>query len=345
MALALASFVPALATCYNFLLDRLEGPAIADVDVFTLPQERREIQGQQQALLNLVKNLRRDIQDWLKTVGTMVICLSVLVVAVRSASTVSGERERQTLDSVLTTPLNRDSILDSKWRAALLSVRWTWLWLGLMWAIGLVTGGLSLYAVPVLMYACVVYGMFAANVGIWFSTWCRSTLRATVATLLTMGAVGLGHWLLLGCYLPFFLYSSGRRDDFPEWVILFQKYGLTPPLTLQALTFQMEDLRKSAIVGSAGRISEGLGMLVAAVAGVFCYNILATVIWKLAAARFRVVGIAQPLHQGIFPGGDNPFLAAADAEAPLAAPVEESETQITGSGTVLVDDKDDAADM
>ena len=42
LALALASFVPALATCYNFLIDRYEGPAIADLDVFTLPQERRQ---------------------------------------------------------------------------------------------------------------------------------------------------------------------------------------------------------------------------------------------------------------------------------------------------------------
>jgi ABC-type transport system involved in multi-copper enzyme maturation permease subunit len=340
LALALASFVPALATCYNFLIDRYEGPAIADVDRFTLPQERRQIETYQRAALILVQNLRRDIQEWLKTVGTLVICLTVLVVAVRAAGSVSGERERQTLDSVLTTPLNRDSILDTKWWAALLSVRWTWLWLGLMWAVGLVTGGLSIYALPVLMYASVVYAMFAANVGIWFSTWCRSTLRATVATLLTMAAVGLGHWLMLGCYLPFFLYSSGRSSDFPEWVILFQKYGLTPPLTLQALTFQMEDLRQSARIASDGTLSQRLGMLVAAVAGVFCYNLLASLIWKLAAARFRVLGIAQPLHQGVFPDSGNPFLE--QGAVPLAAPVDEVETHVIVRDALMIEEQHEA---
>jgi ABC-type transport system involved in multi-copper enzyme maturation permease subunit len=321
VGLALASFVPAIATCCNFLIDRYDAPAIADIDAFTLPEDRQIIQAQRNAALALVKALRRDIQDWLKTVGALVTCLTVLIVAVRAASTVSGERERQTLDSVLTTPLNRDSILDSKWWAALLSVRWTWLWLGSMWAMGLVTGGLSLWAVPVLAYAWVVYAMFAANVGIWFSTWCRSTLRATVATLLTMIAVGLGHWLMLGCYLPFFLYSDGRRENFPEWVLLFQKYGLTPPLTLQALTFQMEDLRMSARISSGGTVSQGLGMLVAAVAGVICYNLLASIVWKLAAARFRVLGIAQPIHQGVFPGSSNPFWQPEKANTiPEAAP-------------------------
>jgi ABC-type transport system involved in multi-copper enzyme maturation permease subunit len=309
--------------------------------MFTLPEDRRQIETYQRASLILVHKLRRDIQDWLKTVGTLVACLTIVVVAVRAASTISGERERQTLDSVLTTPLNRDRILDSKWWAVLLSVRWTWLWLGLLWAVGLVTGGLSLYALPALLYAWVVYAMFATNVGIWFSTWCRSTLRATVATLLTLAGVGLGHWLLLGCYLPFFLYSSGRHEDFPEWVITFQKYGLTPPLTLQALTFQMEDLRQTAIFNTPGRVSESLGMLVAAVAGLFCYNLLATLIWKLAAARFRVLGIAQPLHQGVFPGSSNPFLE--QAGVPLAAPVDEADTHITVRGALLIEDKHELA--
>lgn len=307
VALAVASFVPAIASCYNYL-------------------DQRATAGSTPTLIVLRNQLSKDIQEWVRSIGTMVACLTLVAVAVRAAGSVSGERDRQTLDSLLTTPLNRDKILHSKWLASILAVRWTWLWLGLLWTTAALVGGLSWYAVPLLVWAWVVYAMFAANLGLCFSIGCRSMLRATVGTILTLLAISFAHWLILGCYLPFFLYSSSSQEEFPGWVIAFQKYGLTPPLTWSALAFQLDELRVS-INAKQVRAGEGLGVVIAALAGICVYGISASLLWKLACSRFRILGIAQPLHLGLFPGKDQFFEGEAPAEspAPAVAVVETSE--------------------
>jgi ABC-type transport system involved in multi-copper enzyme maturation permease subunit len=336
LALAIGSFVPALHAYLDYSAKVAElppEPPAADVgDALSPPPLPGEIEAEQNRRARAnehLKTFRSDIQDWLKNVGTLIACLTIVAVGIRAAGSISGERDRQTLDNLLTTPLNRDVILYTKWLAALLSVRWTWLWLGLIWIVGLVSGGLSFYALPLLVWGWIVYALFAANLGLWFSTRPGTTLRATMATLLTLLLVGFGHWLLMGCYLPFFLFSVGRRDDFPEWLLIFQKYGLTPPLTLRALAFQMDDLRKSATIGTV-RMSESLGMLVGSLAGLICYGVAASILWKMASSRFRTLGVAQPLHQGIFPVHDNPFMTSAATEAATAdAPVAEASATAT----------------
>ncbi|MBL8795962.1 MAG: ABC transporter permease subunit [Planctomycetia bacterium] len=302
LALAAASFFPAYVALHAYVVRELDVPnGLASI-------------GQ----------LSADIQYWLRTTGVLVACVTLLAVAVRAAGSITGERDRQTLDSLLTTPLNRDAILTGKWQAAFLSVRWTWLWLGAIWGVGVATGSLSLLALPLLVWAWSSYAMFAASLGLYWSTRCRSTRQSTIVTLLSLLGVAFGHWLVLGCFLPFFMYSSGRRDEFPEWIYWFQKYGLTPPLTLQSLSFQLSMLKETSTANVKG-VGEGLAQLVAAVVGATCYALAASFLWRLALHRFRELGIAQPLHRGLFGGSDNPFLEQLEA-VPLAQPVEMSAT-------------------
>src|SRR5205823_10268489 len=75
--------------------------------------------------------LNEQMNLWVRPVGTIVACLLLLGVAVRAAASVGGERDRQTLDSLLTSPLEAGSILYGKWIGSIVSVRWGWLWLGL----------------------------------------------------------------------------------------------------------------------------------------------------------------------------------------------------------------------
>ena len=53
----------------------------------------------------------------------------LLAVAVRASGSISGERDKQTMDGLLTTPLDGHTILLAKWVGAILSVRWGWVWL------------------------------------------------------------------------------------------------------------------------------------------------------------------------------------------------------------------------
>ena len=62
----------------------------------------------------------------------------------------SGERDRETMDALLTSPLHSHDILFAKWLGSFLSVRWFWFWPGLIWAIGIVTEALHPLAIPML---------------------------------------------------------------------------------------------------------------------------------------------------------------------------------------------------
>src|SRR5262249_10389417 len=142
-----------------------------------------------------------------------------------------GERERQTLDSLLTTPMDSTPILLGKWLGAILSVRVAWIWLGLIWAVGVALGGLSLWALPLLVVTWLVFAAFMATLGMWFSVLSRSTLRATLWTLLTTAGVGLGHWLPWTCCL-IIPGLSGSLDYLAK-----VQGGLTPPAALFSVAF------------------------------------------------------------------------------------------------------------
>src|SRR5262249_43186358 len=87
-------------------------------------------------------SFREAINITTRLVGTLLLGLMALGIALRAAGSLSSERERRTLDSLLTTPLDNLTILGAKWLACLYSVR-RFLW-GLMpvWLVALVVGGL-----------------------------------------------------------------------------------------------------------------------------------------------------------------------------------------------------------
>jgi ABC-type transport system involved in multi-copper enzyme maturation permease subunit len=178
---------------------------------------------------------------WVRAVGTPVCCLLLLAVAVRASTTVSGERDKQTLDALLTSPLDTGTILFSKWAGSILSVRWGWLWIGAVWFLGLITGGLNPCALPLLLASWLIYaGMFAV-VGLWFSVVSQTSLRATVWTLVSVLMMGGGHWLLwITCCLP--CVFLGRSNDLVEHIVKFQ-WGQTPPLVLAIAAFRTDDIK------------------------------------------------------------------------------------------------------
>jgi ABC-type transport system involved in multi-copper enzyme maturation permease subunit len=177
-----------------------------------------------------------------RTTGTLIACLTWLAVAVRASSTLSGERDRQTMDALLTSPLDTSSILFAKWLGSIASVRWAWLWLGTIWFLAVVSGGMQTAAVPAMIGAWFVYAGCFACVGLWFSLVCRTSLRATLWTLLTTVMLGGGHWLVMafGCYIPAELMSFSGRDL--EYVLKFQA-GQTPPAVLFIFGIHGEEFR------------------------------------------------------------------------------------------------------
>jgi len=160
----------------------------------------------------------------------------LIAVAVRAAGSVSGERERRTLDSLLSTPLDDREILWGKWWASILSVRKAWWCLGGIWGLGVFSCSLSPFAVPLLVAAWFVYAALAAGLGIWFSLTCRTTLRATVWTLITIVGVGAGPWIMDVCCRPFLLSGPAVAHGYGPLLEL-DLYAMTPLWTLNFLAF------------------------------------------------------------------------------------------------------------
>ncbi len=221
-----------------------------------------------------------------RSVGTIVACLMLLSVAVRAATSVSSERERETFDSLLTTPLDSNAILFSKWLGSLLSMRWAWLWLGAIWGLGVITGGLHILALPLLLAAWTIYAAFVTSLGTWFSIVSRSSLRAVVWTLLTITFLGVAHWIL---WIPLLLIGHVGRDF--DFLWKFELWGLTPPVPLWLLAFQGREFETD------WRMADGVEFAIYAGVGLFFWAGAALALWFIASNRFRhMTGRAHLLH-------------------------------------------------
>jgi ABC-type transport system involved in multi-copper enzyme maturation permease subunit len=234
-----------------------------------------------------------------------VACLLLLSVAVRTSHSVSGERERHTLDELLTTPLETEEILYAKWQANVWGQRGGWFWLAGIYGLGVLTGGLNILSLPFLFVAWFVYACFVATLGLWFSTICRTSLRAAVCTVFTLIGLWGGHWLLWMCCVPL-LYLGGPGPGGGEGLltlIQFQAGSLTPPVALGVLAFH-------------GREFEAFGSDHNPVAGVFVFAIMGLILWGFVAAAIWNSTVAR--FNGMYARG--PGRAGPRGGLPAGAP-------------------------
>jgi hypothetical protein len=150
-----------------------------------------------------------------------------------------------------------------------------------------VAGGLSPAAVPLLLAAGGVYAGFFASLGLWCSVTSRSTLRATLVTLLATLAVIAGPGHLVRAVLG----RPNRPGQPVSWESLVTDYALNPPAALKAVTFRAKDLEQGDGIVVLGRI-------LAAGAGLHGYLIAAAVLWLAARARLQAAQGPAPRREG-----------------------------------------------
>jgi ABC-type transport system involved in multi-copper enzyme maturation permease subunit len=251
-----------------------------------------------------IERFRSGLNVWVRVMTVILGLLFLLGVAVRAAGSVGGERDRDTLDGLLTTPLSGAAILAAKWVGALLSARGFALWLALVWALGVLTGSVHVLALPLLAVGLLPPAAFAAALGLWFSATSRTTLRATLGTLLTAVMFCGGHWVCMGmcCYMPLAVAGSGAPDV--QYVATFEA-ALSPPFVLGWLPFrEFGDLE----------LSRDSGMLIAFVLfGAVLWCGAAAVLGNLAHERFQ-----QLTHRGTWARGKPPAETVATATAATA---------------------------
>jgi hypothetical protein len=112
--------------------------------------------------------------------------------------------------------------------------------------------------------------------GLWFSMISRTTLRATLFTLLSAIVMVIGPGLLARAVETAPVRLGG--DEAPDVHVLILDYGLTPPITMWTLCYNSGDLRQHPY---------GMLRLVAALCGLLCYVLLTVLMWVSMMHRLR----------------------------------------------------------
>jgi ABC-type transport system involved in multi-copper enzyme maturation permease subunit len=211
---------------------------------------------------------------WVRAVALLLGSAMLLQVAVQAAGAVSGERDRDTLDSLLATPLDNHSILFTKWLGSIVSPRGAGSCLGLVWLLGLVCGALHPLAVPAFLGAWLVYAAFVASLGLFFSV---LKPRSHAATFWTVFA-------LLGVLLASVLAAQDVTD---WWLTGHEAVTLVPPAALGLLAFSPANYRLLL----AGQTEESLRALPFSLA---FWAVWAWALFALTGRRFQVAFGRKP---------------------------------------------------
>jgi hypothetical protein len=115
----------------------------------------------------------------------------------------------------------------------------------------------------------------------------KTTMRATVYTMLSTIGFSFGHWLLfMMCCMPIMVFTQlnrgGGNMDLERYLAFFL-IGITPPIALGVFAYNQEDL--SERMAGHHFFAEMLGFCLL---GVFLYTMASLMLWfVLIVPRFR----------------------------------------------------------
>lgn len=166
--------------------------------------------------------------------------LSLMVPVITSGS-ISGERERQTLDIMLTTPVSPFSIVLGKlWSAMMMVMMYMAASVPVM-AIAFVLGGLSWWNLLGLFVMLLYLGIYVGSVGIFCSSIVKKSIASTILTMVIGIGIIVGTTLIYSIgYTVVSAYhiSTGTYDD--PWglllVFLFNPYSPIFDFMVRAMT-------------------------------------------------------------------------------------------------------------
>lgn len=120
-----------------------------------------------------------------------------LMVPAFTAGAISGERERQTMEVLLTTKMSPWEIVKGKYWSSIMRML-LMLVSGLpIFALVFIYGGVSFLQVLMIVGSIITSLMFFAGIGVYFSAVLKKTSSATIMTFLAMGFYMLGTVLLV----------------------------------------------------------------------------------------------------------------------------------------------------
>jgi ABC-type transport system involved in multi-copper enzyme maturation permease subunit len=126
---------------------------------------------------------RSQLNESLRSVSAMLYMVSLLIIATAATARVTGERDRGSWTALLACPLTGWEVARAKVLGAVWEMRWLALPFGLIWIIGLLTGSIHPLGFLTAGVSAIVFGTYAAALGVCCSMLLATSDRAILATL------------------------------------------------------------------------------------------------------------------------------------------------------------------
>ncbi|SEP77401.1 ABC-2 family transporter protein [Lachnospiraceae bacterium NE2001] len=122
-------------------------------------------------------------------IGVAQLCIISLIVPIFTASSISGERERQTMDVMLTTTIPPYSIIIGKIASAVLRVMMFVIASVPLMAVSFVMGGIGWATLFEYLILAFVYAIYAGSIGTFCSAVFKKSIPAIIVSYIIYGAI------------------------------------------------------------------------------------------------------------------------------------------------------------
>jgi ABC-type Na+ efflux pump permease subunit len=193
------------------------------------------------------------------------------------ADSISQEREKRTLDGILSLPYSRAQLLAAKWLGALLIGRVFGYRLAFISLVGLLSWSFHPLALLILICALAAHLAFMASFGVWCSVAARSTVQARVMATLVAAVLLGGGTIQLLAHSPRSVRAAGGT---PPWRILVAETGANLPGTWRFLTgtdFRARTDTRDSLLGPRFAVAG---------CGIAAYTATAGFLWLLGYRHF-----------------------------------------------------------
>lgn len=213
------------------------------------------------------------------------VCIVALIAPIITASSISGEKERQTFDIMLTTCMSPFSIVLGKMLSAVLRILFFVAASMPVMSLAFVVGGLSWVTLFYFLLAIILLSVFAGSVGVFCSAFCKRSITSVILSFVVYFVI------FVLSFLPLLLGTIFGQSYYGEivLVLLFNPVVFFEEFFMQVMTGEsiINGIPQSDVGFLTRLLAQGKVWLFASAA---CLALLSVLFMMLAAWK------VNPLH-------------------------------------------------
>ena len=187
-----------------------------------------------------------------------------------AAGSITAEKERDSWLTLISTPLTPSEIVWAKVTGSIYAARWFLLPIGFWWFVTAIFAPHFFLIIPVLLAGFLCVALAFSGIGVWFSSWCSTSIRAMAAAVAV--AVFLGGGYLLCCVPLLFAAGPGEGVEFVPTPCVPFLLAMPPMFWIQfsgdtTLPSEAYRMMTAVFIGSIGYLVLGLLITAANVSG------------------------------------------------------------------------------